>query len=94
MGELLCCAIECDKPAEFEIRGESNHPEDYTHACEDHVGYLLGTPAWMRVQNGTWTVLTLMPPPGIGCVHWFVPAAGGKRCEKCGLLAAAEGKET
>ena len=36
-----CCFMGCDKPAEFEITKEVGGPEDYTHACEAHVGALL-----------------------------------------------------
>lgn len=53
-----CCEINCDKPAEFEIRGEQGD-DDNTHACADHVGELLGTPDWADKENQRWTVTTL-----------------------------------
>lgn len=49
--QLRCCIMECGRPAEFEIYGESNHPEDYTESCEEHVGALLGTPDWLTEDN-------------------------------------------
>lgn len=54
-----CCIMDCDKEADFEIYGESKHPDDATEACEDHVGALLGSPAWLKNQNQSWTVVFL-----------------------------------
>lgn len=54
-----CCVIGCGKPAEFEIAGGSGHFEDFTHACEDHVGELLGTPDWLDEENREWTVTVM-----------------------------------
>lgn len=36
-----CCITECGKPAEWSIWNASD-PHDYTDACEEHVGDLLG----------------------------------------------------
>lgn len=57
--ELHCCEHDCGSPADFEIFGESGHPEDTTHACGEHVGSLLGTPAWMDAENESWTVFAI-----------------------------------
>lgn len=58
-----CCIIECENDAEFEIFGDSNHYEDSTEACEDHVGALLGTPDWLMKMRGRetkeWTVVPI-----------------------------------
>lgn len=54
-----CCFIaeddaKCAKDARFEIWGSCG-PEDNTHACEEHVGYLLGSPEG-DCTNATWIV--------------------------------------
>ena len=54
-----CCAMGCPKGAEYHIYGGSGHFEDDTQACEDHVGYLLGTPDWLKKDNTEWTVVLL-----------------------------------
>lgn len=59
MSKNHCCKIDCDAPAEFEIVGESGHPDDSTHACEAHVGELLGTPEWLSRRNRSWTITAL-----------------------------------
>lgn len=70
----FCCVLTCNLDAEFDIYGESNHPDDTTQACELHVGELLGTPMyraqtsdgepldWTAPQNQSWTVVTLASP--------------------------------
>lgn len=37
----ICCHIDCDKEAEFEIQWNPPTPDNYTQACEGHVGALL-----------------------------------------------------
>lgn len=59
MSRNKCCKPRCRRLAEFEIRGEGNHPEDYTHACEKHVGWLLGTPVFLQRENRMWFVYYL-----------------------------------
>jgi hypothetical protein len=59
MRRLTCCLAPCDQPAAYQIIGESNHPDDMTEACVDHVGALLGTPDWLQVDNRAWTVVLL-----------------------------------
>jgi len=51
-----CCEQSCPFPADFEIYGEPIHPDDVTHACLNHVGTMLGTPAWKERDNEAWTV--------------------------------------
>lgn len=70
-GEPFCCIVDCGNDAEYAIYGESNHPDDNTHACEAHVGALLGTPVfagqtkegvpyeWTKPENLSWTVVML-----------------------------------
>lgn len=48
-----CCFLNCGDLAAFVIYGE--HPDDYTNACEDHVGALLGTPVG-HPDNCRWVV--------------------------------------
>ena len=39
-----CCYLHCEKDALFEIAECSrNDPDNFTYACEEHVGALLGT---------------------------------------------------
>ena len=56
---MFCCVMECEKEAAFEVRGTHGHPEDSTHACEAHVGELLGTPDWADYENTWWDVGTI-----------------------------------
>lgn len=35
-----CCFIPCDAGADYEII-DGRTPDDYTHACVEHVGHLL-----------------------------------------------------
>ena len=56
MNNPHCCTIDCTKDAEFTIYGASGHPEDYTQACEGHVGVLLDTLEWLPQENKSWTV--------------------------------------
>ncbi len=51
-----CCFPECPKDAEFSVHGSSNHFEDVTEACENHVGALLGTAAWLEKENDHWVI--------------------------------------
>ena len=51
-----CCYILCFKNAEFGIYGSSGHFEDVTETCVKHVGALLGTPTWLKVENDHWVV--------------------------------------
>jgi hypothetical protein len=37
---MHCCSLGCSQPAKWEIRW-GIHPHDYTHACSEHLGYLL-----------------------------------------------------
>jgi hypothetical protein len=53
---VKCCYRECSAPAGFRIEwGEVANPDNYTEACEGHVGALLGhhqdqaTPSHYRV---------------------------------------------
>jgi len=46
------------RDAEFEIRGESNSPDDVTYSCPDHVGALLGSFPNGH-QNRSWTVIDI-----------------------------------
>ncbi len=59
---LPCCDLWCMNPAEFEITGGSGHFEDNTHACETHVGSLLGTPEWLDQENREWIITPLAQP--------------------------------
>ena len=34
----ICCFIDCENPATWEAWGG---PDDYTEACDDHLGHLL-----------------------------------------------------
>lgn len=36
----MCCYIGCEKEAEWQLT-DGNGVDDYTHACTDHVGFLL-----------------------------------------------------
>jgi len=56
----LCCVIGCFNEPEFDIYGESGHPEDSTQACESHVGVLLGTPEWLAKDNRSWSVVQII----------------------------------
>ena len=60
---LPCCDLWCMDPAEFEINGGSGHFEDNTHACEAHVGSLLGTSDWLDQENREWIVTPLTVQP-------------------------------
>ncbi len=40
MAELICCMLDCTRNAEWELRDGAG-PDDYTHACTEHVGALL-----------------------------------------------------
>lgn len=42
MNKPFCCKLECNNMAFWEVR-YSDHPEDYSHACNDHV-------EWMKDQ--------------------------------------------
>ena len=55
--ESKCCFLTCPLPATFTIYGQSDHPEDVTEACEDHVGSLLGTPDYLERDNISWRVV-------------------------------------
>lgn len=46
----------CRRKAEFSIYGSSGHPEDITETCEKHVGGLLGTPTYLKLENKHWVV--------------------------------------
>lgn len=35
-----CCAVDCNESAEWELR-DGPRPDNYTHACDAHVGALL-----------------------------------------------------
>ena len=62
--ERYCCRPGCRTEAAFDIYGESNHPDDSTMGCADHVGWLLGTPDWLGGDdNGVWTVVALGDTP-------------------------------
>lgn len=39
----LCCKIGCDEPARMEIVHFTRDPYDFTQACLEHVGELLGS---------------------------------------------------
>ncbi len=54
-----CCFVGCDKAAEFEIY-DSNDKRDcnYTHACTDHVGHLLGSVPPTK-PDGPWTIVII-----------------------------------
>jgi hypothetical protein len=41
--ERTCCKIDCEKPAEVEMFAQTGDPYDYTDACLDHIGELLGS---------------------------------------------------
>ena len=54
---LYCCESECDSEADFYIVGNLNNGMDNdTHACWQHVGGLLGTPAFLTEANTEWSV--------------------------------------
>ena len=65
MADLHCCQLDCPLPAEFEIIGDSGHFEDTVHACENHVGVLLGTPDWLERENREWVVVPLVQSVGL-----------------------------
>ncbi len=60
--DLQCCFIGCGEPAEFEIIDQADRRPDcaVTHACEMHVGALLGhqTDLPADVENA-WMVIVL-----------------------------------
>lgn len=56
-----CCWPECKADAVFQIIGGSNHPDDNTQACTDHVGALLGTPQGIAKNNTYWDVSLIEP---------------------------------
>ncbi len=58
---ITCCEIECVAPAEHMLVHLCGHPECYTHACNDHVGYLIGcnSPELGREDEAT----TIYPVP-------------------------------
>lgn len=42
MDQLRCCELTCNAAAEYLlVDGYEPTPDDYTHACEKHVGSLL-----------------------------------------------------
>jgi len=54
---LYCCQWDCEKEADYYIVGNLNNGVDNdTHACEHHVGELLGTPDFLTGENTEWTV--------------------------------------
>ena len=60
-----CCVVGCRKNGEYEIYGESNHPDDNTVSCEEHIGRLLGSPAFTEDVNKSWTVVSRQIEPAI-----------------------------
>lgn len=64
----------CGKAAEFAVYGGSEHPEDYTDACEAHVGVMLGTPMFVEGDNVRWTVEVITAPTDRYCC--FIPTEG------------------
>lgn len=57
--KLHCCEMTCEADAEFEIRGRTNHPEDYTHSCTEHVGELLTDLPDLEPVVAGWQVIPL-----------------------------------
>lgn len=57
----MCCVMLCDAPAEFEITNTTPGASayDYTHACESHVGELLGGDAGGPTKAWRWTVTNI-----------------------------------
>lgn len=55
----FCCLWDCELEARFNIIGESNHPDDETDSCEEHVGVMLGSPDWLETDNIAWTVVDI-----------------------------------
>lgn len=54
---LYCCQWECEKEADFYIVGNLNNGIDNdTHACEQHVGEMLGTPDFLTSDNTEWVI--------------------------------------
>jgi hypothetical protein len=56
----FCCVIDCNADAEFEITTMNGGPDRYsdsTHACEAHVGALLGyQPEALHPESVYWEV--------------------------------------
>jgi hypothetical protein len=48
--------IVIDPEGEFQMFGAPAHPDDYTEACQAHVGALLGTPTWRGQPDTCWMV--------------------------------------
>jgi hypothetical protein len=74
--EPWCCYVGCPEQAEFVIDTINGGPDiysDQTHACEEHVGHLLGTqPDAPNPERAYWEIRP------IDCVS-PVPAQG-RRC--------------
>ena len=64
MSEMFCCHIsdddtECASDAEWLIEVEGSTFEDYTHACTEHVGELLGTTRIEESPNPAYRITNL-----------------------------------
>jgi hypothetical protein len=59
VSDSICCFLGCGKPADFRIEGQPEHFEDYTEACEAHLGALMGTPKWREKPDTHWLVYPL-----------------------------------
>lgn len=44
----------------YQILGESNHPDDTTDSCGEHLAVMLGSPDWLPKDNHQWTVVELI----------------------------------
>jgi hypothetical protein len=64
MSEIKCCFDGCDEKADFEIIEDNDYQDYYsriTHACQSHVGDLLGTGMPCPVMTTKWLVDLLDP---------------------------------
>ena len=61
MGELKCCFGGCGRKADFRIiyKGDDRYDVAETHACETHVGALLGSVPPVS-PNGPWDVSIIL----------------------------------
>jgi hypothetical protein len=65
MDTHTCCFTEvgrvCQKPASFEIKETTREdPDNFTYACEEHVGHMLGTTAGYP-ECRSWAISAIMP---------------------------------